>query len=442
MHVDSTNGGVSNKLRNGAAVVLFLAVCYLFWVTTKPFIDLTDPATLDPSAEKSNLVNQLVTLAVSGGLLLFGLTSPLRSTILQPRLLLICLFVWFFFVSAISTYPDLALKRVVLAILTCINAAVFLILPRSDRQFAQLLGVAMLAVLGLAYFGVTFIPSRAIHLATELREPMNAGFWRGQFAHKNEAAGVMVLTAFFGFYVYATWHKFLGVALVVLAAFFLMHTGGKTSSAALPAIVLLAWMFERWSWLRIPLSIGGIIAMNTITIGSAISEPIRSLVSAVGVDPTFTNRTDIWRFAFSAITQRPLFGYGFQLFWQTDELVYSGGGVETWAVEAFNGHNAYLDSLLTTGIPGLVLTVFWLVILPLRDFGQAEKTGNNPALTRLFLRIWLYGIYTACVESFFFLSGASIWFVLLIAVFGLRLQARASVVSETSKPITDTVSHA
>ncbi|MBR7560579.1 O-antigen ligase family protein, partial [Mycobacterium tuberculosis] len=77
----------------------------------------------------------------------------------------------------------------------------------------------------------------------------------------------------------------------------------------------------------------------------------------------------------------PFTGYGFQSFWQTEELVYSGGNVETWAVAAYNGHNGYLDTLLTTGIPGLVLTLIWLLFLPLRDIGRADKAANNPALT-------------------------------------------------------------
>ncbi|MGH9916153.1 MAG: O-antigen ligase family protein, partial [Pyrinomonadaceae bacterium] len=185
-----------------------------------------------------------------------------------------------------------------------------------------------------------------------------------------------------------------------------------------------------------------IVAFNVLAIGSAVFEPIRSLINAVGIDATFTNRTDIWRFAFSAIAQKPITGYGFQSFWQTEELVYSGGNVETWAVAAYNGHNGYLDTLLTTGIPGLILTVIWLLFLPLRDIGRADATGNNPALTTLFVRIWLYGIYTACVESMFFQNGSPLWFALLFAVFGLRLQARASVVSAAPSQAKLTVAHA
>ncbi|WP_204317115.1 hypothetical protein, partial [Klebsiella aerogenes] len=73
--------------------------------------------------------------------------------IMQPRGLLVLLFAWFILVSALSAHPDIALKRIVLAILVCVNASVFLLLPQSDRHFGKLLGLATLIMLGFAYFG-------------------------------------------------------------------------------------------------------------------------------------------------------------------------------------------------------------------------------------------------------------------------------------------------
>jgi O-antigen ligase len=153
-------------------------------------------------------------------------------------------------------------------------------------------------------------------------------------------------------------------------------------------------------------------------------------VASLGIDPTFTNRIDIWRTGADAVANKPLTGYGFQLFWQTDAMVYGKAGAANWASAAFNGHNAYLDAAITTGIPGLVLTLVLLVWLPLRDVARAEARDNDPALTRLFTRIWLYGVFTACVESMYFQSGSLIWFLFIASIFGLRLQASAREVWE------------
>jgi O-antigen ligase len=240
----------------------------------------------------------------------------------------------------------------------------------------------------------------------------------------------MVIAVFVGLYAMRTWSRLAGLVIVAAAVFFLIHTGGKTSSAVLPAILVATWGFERWKWLRAPLAWGGVAAFNLLAVGSAVFRPLANFVASLGIDATFTNRADIWRFAFGAIAHKPITGYGFQSFWQTDSLVYGGGQVETWAVEAFNGHNAYLDTLLTAGAPGLLLTVIWLLVLPLKDIARAEAAGNDPALSRLFTRIWLYSIFSSCVESTFFANGDVVWFSMLMAVIGLRLQARARLVSE------------
>jgi O-antigen ligase len=338
-------------------------------------------------------------------------------------LLLAALFSWFFIVAILSNYPMQSMKTVVLAILTVMNASIFLLLPSSERQFGKLVAIGTLIMLGFAYYGVIFKPLVAIHQASELREPMNAGFWRGHFTHKNAAAGAMVMAAFFGFFVMRVWSRFLGLVIICLAWFFLLHTGGKTASAMLPAVLVISWFFERYRALRIPIALGGVAAFNLLAVGSAVIPPFRELVNSFGVDPTFTNRADIWRFAFTAIEDNPIIGYGMKAFWQTRELVYSNNSIETWAVEAYNAHNSFIDIWLLTGLPGLIMTLFFVLFMPLkalmRKDGMPEEQSH---ITRLFVRVWLYTLYTAGLESVFFDSGSYQWFSFCVALYAFRLQ--------------------
>ncbi|MDW3502959.1 hypothetical protein NQ272_27785, partial [Escherichia coli] len=78
--------------------------------------------------------------------------------VVRPRGLLIVTVLWFALVSAISMHPDIALKRVVLASLTIVNAGIFLLLPRSERQFSGMLAMCCLGTLALAYLGVALWP--------------------------------------------------------------------------------------------------------------------------------------------------------------------------------------------------------------------------------------------------------------------------------------------
>jgi O-antigen ligase len=417
---------------------LFVATTLFYLITLTPFIDLSVANAGDPAADRSSTLNQIVFLGLTVSLWLTVFSSPARCLAVRPRGPLIATLLWFAIVSAMSAHPDLALKRVVLATLTIVNGGIFLLLPRSERQFAGMLAMCCLGTLALSYLGVALQPLLAIHQASEIREPMNAGLWRGHFAHKNVAAAAMVVISFAGLYLYGTGRRMAGGAITLLAVVFLTQTGGKSSSAALPAILAIAWIFERWRAIRIPMVFLGLAAFNTITIGCSISPAMRALVARLGVDPTFTNRIDIWRIGASAVADKPLTGYGFQLFWQTDEMVYSKGGAESWAFAAFNGHNAYLDAAITTGIPGLVLTLVLLVWLPLRDVARAEARDNDPALTRLFIRIWLYGVFAGCVESLYFQSGSLVWFVFIVSIFGLRLQASAREIRVPEVEVRDT----
>ncbi|KRD62410.1 O-antigen ligase [Ensifer sp. Root278] len=415
----------ADLLRVRIGTVLFMATFLFFWITTTPFIDLTGAAVLDPSAGNSNRLNQIVSLALFAAMLAYGLAHPMRGIILQPRPLLAVLYIWFLFVSAISAYPMFGIKGTVLAVMVTINASIYLLLPASERHFAKMLGIGTLFMLAVAYYGVLFKPTLAIHQASELREPMNAGLWRGHFPHKNSAAAAMVIAAFFGLFVMNVWSRLAGLVIVVLSFNFLLHTGGKTSTAMLPAIVLLAWVFERFRFLRIPIVIGGVGLFNLFAVGSAVFKPLSDFVTELGIDATFTNRADIWRFAFTALAEQPITGYGFKAFWQTSELVNSGGSIETWAVAAANGHNSYLDIALTTGFPGLLLTVIWLLVLPLRNIARLAPAVEHSHLTRLYIRVWLYTIFNAGLESLFFEGGNLLWFTFLFSLYGLHLQSRA-----------------
>jgi len=413
-------------LHTATRTVLFMALFLFFWISLNPFVDLTGAAVLDPSAGNSNRLNQIVSLGLSGLILLFGLLHALRNEIFQPRLLLIPLFTWFLFVSVLSNEPMLGIKGVVLAIIVTMNASIYLLLPVSERHFAKMLAFGTLAALVLSYYGVVFKPLVSIHQAAELREPMNAGLWRGHFPHKNSAAAAMVIATFFGLFVMAAWSRLLGAIIVILAVFFLLHTGGKTSSAMLPAILIVAWVFERFRFLRAPIAIGGVALFNLLAVGSAVIRPVGEFLTNLGIDATFTNRADIWRFAFEAIAESPIAGYGFKGFWQTEELVYSGGSIETWAVAAANGHNSFLDITLTTGIPGLALTLIWVLFLPLRDISRVRPEEQHSPLMRLYTRVWLYTLFNAGLESLFFEGGNMLWFTFMLALYGFRLQASAS----------------
>ncbi|CAN7681326.1 O-antigen ligase family protein [Rhizobium sp. LjRoot258] len=423
--------GKTAPVRNGGAFAafLFLAIFSYFWVGLNPFPDPNAASLSTPYGGSSNVLNQLIVIAMSGVVLATVLQNPARHLLLRPYGLLICLLVWLLFTGLFAGDPSAAFRRIVFAILVCLCANAMLLIPRNGPQFARLMCIGLTFTIGLSYFGVIALPHLAVHQATDALEQSLAGDWRGHFGHKNVAAAAMVYAVFFGLYIAKAGHPRLGLLIALSAGFFVLHAGGKTSAAMLPAILLLAWIFERWTRLGMVMLAGGLVSLNLILLSAAVSPSFSSLLASAGIDPTFTDRGSIWRLALSAIAERPIIGYGFQSFWQTDALFNSGQAMTTWAVTAANSHNGYVEQLINGGIPALAMTVTWLVILPIGYARRALAGSNDITLTRLFLRIWLFSLFLACLESPFFGNSGPIWFTMLLAVFGLRLQANAGLVA-------------
>ena len=404
---------------------LFLATFLLSSFTASPFIDLSDPALLEP-AVASNLLNQALTVLLTGALAIFAIS---KRASLVPRawtLPLLLTFVGFIVSAALSPYPDIAARKLVLASFTILQASMLLLLPYGREHFARLLAVASLIVLAVCYFGVTFIPKLSIHQFSDVTEPDLAGDWRGVFAHKNGAGASMVLLIFFGMFAYSVWSRLAGILIVVLAGIFLFFTHAKSSLNLLPVVLALSYFAGRLRSTAALLALigGAIVLINLMTVGSVMFEPMRDLVYRLLSDPTYTGRDDIWRFALDHVRERPWFGFGFEAFWGMPDLMTTSH-METWAYRASDAHNGYLNLAVTVGLVGLAVALAWIVAQPFADYRRVRAAENDPALTMLFLRVWIFGLCLSGFESVLFRGGSDTWLWMVIAIIGLRFQAVA-----------------
>ncbi|NKW09499.1 hypothetical protein HGG76_06485 [Ochrobactrum tritici] len=115
---------------------------------------------------------------------------------------LVILLGWQFITVILSTQPDLSFRRYIFSVTVVITALAWLLLPEDENHFIRLIKPLSLFVLGLAYFGVIFLPAVSIHNLAEVLELTNAGSWRGHFAHKNIAGPAMVVLSCYGMYLW------------------------------------------------------------------------------------------------------------------------------------------------------------------------------------------------------------------------------------------------
>jgi O-antigen ligase len=399
--------------------VLFAAVFLSLWFSFHPFASLAEPLAVTEEGDSANQVGYSTLFLLLAAWCL--LHRPERLLLLVRPVLIVTL-AWFALSVTTSWDPSLSARRFAFAMITIGIAGMVLLLPRNPRHFSDVMAAVVLIVIAACYLGVIFVPSLSIHQATDILEPELAGDWRGAFGHKNEASAAMVLFVFIGVFVARMRSPALGALIMALALPFLYFTHSKTAIAALMLVLMVSAIIAHVRpAVGIAIALAVVVGLNLLSIGSIYFAPVRTVVDAIMSDPTFTGRTDIWKFALDHVAQRPITGYGFSTFWGTEQVVYGMSGV-TWANTASHAHNGYLDLALTVGIPGSALVTLWLMVLPLLDYYRAPDDPFGAPLQMLFLRICLFAAYESCFETMFTQVGA-LWLILIAASFGLRFLA-------------------
>jgi O-antigen ligase len=398
--------------------VLFVAALLSVATSLHPFSSLAEPPRITDAGDSLNQIGFSALFLAIGAWVYFNHPGRLKP-LLRP--VLFAVLGWCVISVFTSWEPSLAARRLAFALVVMSIAAMLLLLPKNLRHFGDLLAAAALLTLAACYLGVLLVPNLAIHQATDFVEPALVGDWRGMFSHKNEAGSAMALFIFIGLFVARVRNLFLGAFIGALAATFLIFTHSKTALTLVLPVLLISGIIARCRpAVGITIALGTLAIINLFSIGSIFFESIGGVLGAILPDPSFTGRTDIWHFALQHVAQRPIVGYGFATFWGSKEVVYGMGGGSVWGNAAAQAHNSYLNLALTIGIPGSALTVLWLVVLPLTDYYRSALEPANFAPRLLFLRTCLYGACVSSFESVFFQMSV-VWFLLLIAAFGLRL---------------------
>ena len=428
MTLSTLDHAIPQEIAGGERLVrnfLFLATFLLAWFTVSPFPYLGQQGPAGGTG--GDLASQASAILMTGALALYVLLKrpPLLARAVTQSL--VFALAAFAVSAALSSYPDVAGRRLVLAIFNVFQATVLMLLPYGREHFARLLALASILILAACYFGVAFLPQLSIHQATDIAEPGLAGDWRGFFTHKNGAGAGMVLLIFIGIFIYRAWNRTIGIGIVLLSAVFLYFTHSKSPINLLPVVLLISYLVPR---LRSSVVAFGLIAgvplmLNLLSVGSVMFAPIHDLIAHVMSDPTYTGRDVIWQFALDHVRQRPLFGFGFEAFWGMPDLVADWTYLESWGYRASDAHNGYLNLAVTTGLVGLGLSLWWIVAQPFADYWRGRFQASDRSLVTLLLQIWFFSLCLGCYESAFFVGGSGQWFLTMSAIVGLRFRTLA-----------------
>jgi len=166
---------------------------------------------------------------------------------------------------------------------------------------------------------------------------------------------------------------------------FILFTGSKTSiviSVLSPIVVItLVHFVQRYdlsalfTFATLFLAVMFLLAIMILFADPSFNEIVGIFVP----DKTLTGRTILWRFVLEEISFHPWFGVGFGSFWGIGDtspaVIFGAGFIST----ARQGHNGYLDILLTTGIVGLIFfSVFMMTtfLYGIRSSYYGKVTGS------------------------------------------------------------------
>jgi O-antigen ligase len=126
--------------------------------------------------------------------------------------------------------------------------------------------------------------------------------------------------------------------------------------------------------------------------------------SAVGRNPTFTGRTNIWNSVLSMHTN-PLLGTGYESFWLGPRIQ------EVWrlAGKGINeAHNGYLEVYLNLGLIGLFILCVFLIV----SYRSVCRRLTTTSLGPLALALWSVVVFYNITEAAF--KGHLVWIAFLL----------------------------
>ena len=246
-----------------------------------------------------------------------------------------------------------------MTLLQLITLAYYLVARYSMEQLIRLLS---------AVFGLALILSFALALAAPDLAVMHGadldGDWCGVFEHKSQLGETCVLATLCFGWRWAHEPKLrvmhsAGLLLCLVLAVLSMSRLAQLTILSLVPMTLCLYL------LRLPgvgkLWAGFMMLVLMVLAGATLLVTFTELTEAVGKDATLTGRVPVWQSLIEFAARHPLGGYGFNAFFVVGnpdvETVWRRGGWVMWTA-----HNSYIGIALELGLPGLVLSVWILLV--------------------------------------------------------------------------------
>jgi exopolysaccharide production protein ExoQ len=296
-------------------------------------------------------------------------------------------------------------------------------IKEQTRLLAGVFGIVILLSIPVALF----LPGYGIHPAQGDLSQLG-GNWTGIFAHKNTFGPFMAWSAFiFLSLSLSIFHNnsgrlvsWVGFALSCILVFLSGSAGSLVNLLGIICLVFLSKFTKRTHYkLQVLLTVSLILLCGIISI--LILNNGQIIASAVGKDLTFTGRIPMWSELLDYIAQKPLLGYGFNGFWDSNQ--YGGVFRARWAwKDVPHSHNGFIELLLALGLLGFLLFVVDFILEFIRAFREVYRANTVEDIVPM--QFLLSFLIANMSEAKLLVSNNIYWIIYIAMAFSLVAKQR------------------
>lgn len=322
-------------------------------------------------------------------------------------------------VSALWSQQPLNSVRRGIFLLLATLFAVYLVRTYEALELAQMLVLTGVLVGLLAIAVSIWFPSIG-------RDVRNGGAWQGVFSSKNGCAQYMIflLSAAICFRFPRRNMRLLSYALYPIAAVLIIMSRAKTAWILCPLLIALIGglsQLRKISSKSARLAIFVVVAF-AVMVALGLPPPGAYILKLLGKESTLSGRVPLWMGVLTAISKRPLLGYGYDGFWHQG---LQGEVLNIYTIthfEVFQAQSGFLEVWLGLGLVGLVLMLLSLLQAS-RDAMICFRHGD-PSSTRWYIGLIVLTVLYNTDESFLALSNSLPWLLYMVACVGLAQEAK------------------
>ena len=335
--------------------------------------------------------------------------------------MMILLLTWCLASAVWGDEPDVIARRAVLAAIFVASMMMSVDTLGTERTLALWRGV-MAAVI-LLDIASCLVIHNAVHQSDDVEAAL-AGSWRGLHSHKNAAGSVAATAAAMFLYFWLETRRRSDLLLFVASVFFLVMTRSKSSLGLLPVAIMGGYLYRLVWRNQLDRAIAATAAALLFLVFAVAVTVEWDFLARILEDPqNFTGRAAIWQAELAYVHDHPLLGAGFGTFGNTGTRSpiydYVGPG---WVSQIGEGHNGYLETLVTIGVIGCLLSVIAVIAVPFFQFWSAKR--SDAPLNAFLFTLFVFNTLHNFMESDFINVTSAQWGQMLLIVALLKVSGR------------------